>query len=130
MTSAIERHYRFWLLAIWLASAAAAITVNHSSIAQFRFWDPDDVMRLLEVRDWLAGQSWFDVAQHRMNLPAGLSMHWSRLLDVPLAAIIILLKPLVGQRTAETVASVVVPMLTLGATMSLVAGIARHRSGA
>jgi len=130
MTSAIERHYRFWLLAIWLASAAAAITVNHSSIAQFRFWDPDDVMRLLEVRDWLVGQSWFDVAQHRMNLPAGLSMHWSRLLDVPLAAIIILLKPLVGQRTAETVASVVVPMLTLGATMSLVAGIARHRSGA
>ena len=77
--SAVERHYRLCLLSIWLAGAATAIAVNHSAIIQFRFWDPDDVMRLLEVRDWLRGQSWFDVVQHRMNLPAGLSMHWSRL---------------------------------------------------
>jgi len=130
MTTPLERHYRLWLLAIWLAAATAAIAVNYAAITQFRFWDPDDVMRLLEVRDWLAGQSWFDVAQHRMNLPAGLSMHWSRLLDVPLAAIMLLLKPFVGQRIAETVAAVTIPMLTLGATMSLVGGIARHRSGA
>jgi len=126
----LERHYRLWLLAIWLAAVAAAIAVNYAAITQFRFWDPDDVMRLLEVRDWLAGQSWFDVAQHRMNLPAGLSMHWSRLLDVPLAMIMLLLEPFVGQRIAETVAAVAIPMLTLGATMGLVGGIARHRSGA
>jgi hypothetical protein len=128
--SAVERHYRLCLLSIWLAGAATAIAVNHSAIIQFRFWDPDDVMRLLEVRDWLRGQSWFDLVQHRMNLPAGLSMHWSRLLDVPLAGLILSFEPFVGQRMAETIAAVAIPMFTLGATMSLVAGISRHRSGA
>ena len=125
-----ERRNWLLLLLLWLLSATVATMVCWHSITGFRFWDPDDAMRLLEVRDWLAGQSWFDVSQHRMNLPAGLSMHWSRLLDVPLAALILSLKPAIGQRAAETVASVVVPMLILGGTMSLVAAIARHRSGA
>jgi hypothetical protein len=126
----IERHYRLWLLLVWLACSAVAIALCRASIAAFRFPDPDDVMRLVEVRDWINGQSWSDVGQHRMNLPAGLSMHWSRLLDVPLAALITLFRPFVGQRVAETIAAVTVPMLTLGATMALVAELTRRRSGA
>jgi hypothetical protein len=128
--TALDRHYRIWLLLIWLASAATMITVSWGAIQSWHFPDPDDAMRLAEVRDWMAGQSWFDVSQHRMNLPAGLSMHWSRWLDVPLAGLITLLKPLLGQRAAETVAMVAVPLVTLGATQALVAGIARHRAGA
>jgi len=127
---AVERHYRLWLLLIWLLSAATMIALSWGAIVAWHFPDPDDAMRLAEVRDWMAGQSWFDVSQHRMNLPAGLSMHWSRWLDVPLAAPIALFKPLLGQRAAETSAMVVVPMVTLGATQALVAGIARRRAGA
>jgi len=127
---ALDRHYRRWLLLIWLASAATMIAVSWSAIQNWHFPDPDDAMRLAEVRDWMAGQSWFDVSQHRMNLPAGLSMHWSRWLDVPLAALIALFKPLLGQRIAETVAMVAVPMATLGATQALVAEIARRHAGA
>ncbi|HMI18710.1 MAG TPA: hypothetical protein VK533_04120 [Sphingomonas sp.] len=127
---AVERHYRLWLLIVWLAGATIAIGLCFGSIAAFTFPDPDDVMRLAEVRDWMAGQSWFDVSQHRMNLPTGLSMHWSRWLDVPLAAVIALNTPLVGQRAAETIAAVAIPILTLGATMALVAEITRRRSGA
>jgi len=127
---AVERHYRLWLLLLWVASAATMIAVSWGAIQSWHFPDPDDAMRLAEVRDWMAGQSWFDVSQHRMNLPAGLSMHWSRWLDVPLAALIALFKPLFGQRTAETVAMVAVPMLTLGATQALVAEITRRRAGA
>ena len=40
-----------------------------------------------QVRDWMAGQSWFDVVQHRLNPPLGVDMHWSRLVDAPIAAI-------------------------------------------
>jgi len=126
----VERHYRLWLLLIWFGSAATMIVVSWSAIRTWHFPDPDDAMRLAEVRDWMAGQSWFDVSQHRMNLPAGLSMHWSRWLDVPLAAVIALFKPLLGQRAAETVAMVAVPMVTLGATQALVAEITRRRAGA
>ena len=127
---AVERHYRLLLLTVWLAGAAIAIALSWASIAAFTFPDPDDVMRLAEVRDWINGQSWFDVSQHRMNLPTGLSMHWSRWLDVPLAALIALTTPLFGQRAAETMAAVAIPMVTLGATMTLVAEITRRRSGA
>jgi hypothetical protein len=127
---AVERHYRLWLLILWCAGAAAAIAVNRDHIADFRFWDPDDVMRLLEVRDWLNGQSWFDVSQHRMNWPDGLAMHWSRWVDLPLAGLIVLFEPWVGQRAAETIAATAVPMATLGATMALVGGIARRLWGA
>lgn len=127
---AVERHYRLWLLIVWLGASGIAIALSWGAIVAFRFPDPDDVMRLVEVRDWLAGQSWFDVSQHRMNTPHGLSMHWSRLLDLPLAGLIALLTPLAGQRLAETIAAVIIPMVTLGAAMMLVANIARRRSGA
>lgn len=44
--------------------------------------DTDSAMRLAGVRDLLAGQGWFDTAQHRMNTPYGLLKHWSRLGDI------------------------------------------------
>jgi hypothetical protein len=67
--------------------------------------DPDDYMRLLEVRDLLAGQSWWDVMQYRIDPPAGASMHWSRLVDIPLALLVLL--------AGETSALFAVPLLYL-----------------
>ena len=52
------------------------------------FFDSDDAMRLVQVRDWLSGQGWFDLMAHRMGPPPGVFMHWSRVVDVPLAALI------------------------------------------
>ncbi|HZU51468.1 MAG TPA: hypothetical protein VE968_06300, partial [Sphingomicrobium sp.] len=94
------------------------------AIANGSFPDPDDVMRLLEVRDWIGGQSWFDVTQYRLNGPAGVPMHWSRLVDVPIAAVMLLARPFVGGDRAETIAIVVVPLVTLGIAMFLVHRIA------
>ena len=70
---------------------------------------PDDLLRLQEVRDFLAGQSWFDVTQYRLNPPWGAPMHWSRLLDVPLAAVMLLARPLLGTTGAELAAATIVP---------------------
>jgi len=55
--------------------------------------DDDDVMRLVEVRDLLAGQSWFDLTQYRLGLDGGTLMHWSRLIDLPIAVLIRALRP-------------------------------------
>jgi hypothetical protein len=49
--------------------------------------DNDDAMRVLQVRDWLGGQAWFDLTQHRLNPPSGGDMHWSRIADLPLATL-------------------------------------------
>ncbi|HEV2593641.1 MAG TPA: hypothetical protein VGU01_00380 [Sphingomicrobium sp.] len=112
------------LLIAWLLACAFMIFVSAHAIANGAFPDPDDIMRLLEVRDWLGGQSWFDVTQYRVNGPAGVPMHWSRLVDVPVAAVILASRPFVGAARAETVALVFVPLLTLGISMLLVHRIA------
>jgi hypothetical protein len=119
---------RFWLsvAAIWAITSVLLVVITWSAIVAWRFPDPDDQMRLLQVRDWLAGQSWFDLTQHRLNDPAGVPMHWSRVVDLPIAAVILTLRPLLGQLAAEHVALVVVPLLTLGAVMALVAALARR----
>jgi len=47
--------------------------------------DSDDLLRFLQIRDYLQGQSWFDTDQYRMGLSAaGTDMHWSRLPDIPI----------------------------------------------
>ena len=52
--------------------------------------DSDSLLRLVEIRDLLGGQGWFDLHQYRMGADGGFVMHWSRLIDAPIAALILL----------------------------------------
>lgn len=113
--AAIAAHWLFFALLITLASASVIWLETYP--------DPDDILRRLEVRDLLAGQSWWDVTQYR--LASGM-MHWSRLVDLPLAAVILPLRPLLGEVLAERVAMVVVPLVTLGATLASIAYLTRR----
>ena len=79
----VERRNLWLLFAAWLAIGIVMTVLSWGPIMRRQFPDPDDIMRLLEVRDWVGGQSWFDVTQYRLNPPAGAPMHWSRLVDVP-----------------------------------------------
>lgn len=119
---------RFWTsaAAIWAVVAMLLMAVAWAAIVAWRFPDPDDQMRLLQVRDLLAGQGWFDVTQYRLNPPAGVPMHWSRLVDLPIAAVIAVLTPLIGAAHAEHAALIVVPLATLAVVMALVGAIARR----
>jgi len=112
------------VFAIWLVVCCWMAWSARIGVAQRLFPDPDDAMRLVQVRDWLNGQSWFDVTQYRLNAPAGGPMHWSRLVDVPIAAAILLARPFLGPEGAESAALIVVPLLTLGIAMLLVYRIA------
>ncbi|NOW47858.1 hypothetical protein FHW96_004040 [Novosphingobium sp. SG751A] len=107
------------------------LLTNAGAIAAGRFPDPDDALRLVELRDWLGGQGWFDVTQHRID-PAhgGVAMHWSRLVDVPLAMVVLALRPLLGGVGAEMAALLIVPMVTLAVVLVLVARVAWERLGA
>jgi hypothetical protein len=40
--------------------------------------------------------------QHRLD-PPGSPMHWSRVIDAPLAALILMLRPLAGMEGAEAI---------------------------
>jgi len=112
------------VMIMWLVMATLLLMVDAPIISARRFGDPDDALRLMEVRDLLAGQGWFDLHQYRVAAPGGVLMHWSRLVDIPLAGMILILRPLLGQPMAELVTMVAVPLLTLLATLMLVGRLA------
>ena len=114
----------------WALICALLLLTNASAIAQLRFPDPDDTLRLIQVRDLLGGQNWFDLHQHRVDpLDGGVPMHWSRLVDVPIAAAILALRPLLGTPHAELAAMIAVPLLTLLCLLLLVGRIAWVKLG-
>lgn len=111
-------------LVLW-AAVALALAAPSIKSGVFDAMSTDDAMRLVEVRDLIAGQGWFDLMQHRLD-PPGLPMHWSRVIDVPLAGLILALRPLLGSNGAEAAALVLWPTLLFGAALLLVAAIARR----
>jgi hypothetical protein len=68
-------------------------------------------MRMMQVRALLHGQGWFDLRQYRLNPPFGADIHWSRLVDLPIAGLILLFQPFVGGPKAQVIAAGVAPML-------------------
>lgn len=109
---------RWWTgagaLLAWLLCCVVMLWLYRTGLTTLNFRDPDDAMRLQQVRDWLHGQSFWDVSQHRVNPPMGGPMHWSRIVDMPIAALILLLRPLMGATAAELAACALVPVLLLG----------------
>jgi len=92
----------------------------------------DDLVRLVEVRDLLAGQNWFDLTQYRLGLEGGTLMHWSRLVDAPVAAIVAAGTWITGDTAlAEWIARILWPALTLFvALMALMRACARTGNAA
>ncbi|MDX8479036.1 GtrA family protein [Mesorhizobium sp. VK24D] len=93
--------------------------------------DNDSMLRLVEVRDLLAGQGWFDLHQYRMGLDGGFVMHWSRLVDTPIALIILAFHALgAGAATAERAAQIIWPLSLYGLTIFVILRASRRFAGA
>ena len=105
-----------------LAMACAMAWFESGRVGSW-FFDPDDALRLVMVRDWLAGQPWGDVWQHRLQ-PGGTEMHWSRVDDVPLAAAVVALRGWLGQDGAERVAMLAWPLALVPVVAGILAAVA------
>ena len=75
------------------------------------FKDSDDVMRMLQVLAWWDGGDWYDLTQHRLNPPAGVAMHWSRLPDLPLLGLLWAAEPALGREGAILLTVSLIPVL-------------------
>jgi len=92
--------------------------------------DNDSLLQMVEVRDLLAGQGWFDMHQYRMGLEGGFVMHWSRLLDAPIAAIVLAVSALTGNTAlAQSITLVIWPALLFCLAMFFLIRIARNFAG-
>jgi len=107
----LDRHWKWVTLLAWLILCAWFVYNRWNQIFAFDLLDTDDNMRISQVRALLHGQAWFDLRQYRLNPPFGANIHWSRLVDLPLAGLILMFRPLVGGADAERIAVAIAPML-------------------
>jgi hypothetical protein len=107
----IERHWKLVILLVWLGFCGWFIFQHYADIRWFRLGDTDDNMRMMQVRGLLHGQGWYDLRQYRMNVPYGANIHWSRLVDLPIAGLILGLRPFLGGPAAERWAVGIAPLL-------------------
>jgi hypothetical protein len=122
----LDRHWRWWLLLAWLITAAVLVYTRWAQIQNFGLGDTDDNLRMMQVRDLLRGQDWYDLRQYRLNPPYGADIHWSRIVDLPIAGIKLALAPLIGGAAAERWAVAAAPLLPLLAALGAVAVTVRR----
>ncbi|MCI5077597.1 GtrA family protein [Oricola sp.] len=116
--AAIAPPSRFAGVAAALVATLIVTAIGLSGSTAAGIPNSDDLLRMVEVRDLLGGQSWFDLAQYRLGLDGGTPMHWSRLVDAPIAAIVMAATALTGEAASgEAAARLLWPALTLFVAM-------------
>ncbi|ARM86657.1 oligosaccharyl transferase-like protein [Rhizobium sp. CIAT894] len=122
---------RLWptVIAYSVIFAAVILVAKFYRATDYVGPDNDDGMRLVEVRDLLGGQSWFDLMQYRLGIDGGTLMHWSRLIDLPIASLIRLFGLFAPPETAEALALAVWPLSLILPAMLAMAVAGRRIGG-
>jgi hypothetical protein len=110
----------------WLLVVVQLLAQDWHETAQ-TLLDTDDAMRLAQLRDWLGGQGWYDLQQWRVA--PGYESHWSRLIDLGLAATLRFFGLFCDGALAERLMRTAWPMLWLLPTMAGTALIAWRIAG-
>ena len=124
-----QLHWKWLTFLMWVAAVTWLLYSRWPAIHWLTLNDTDDNMRYLQVRDWLAGQGWYDLRQYRLDPPAGFNIHWSRLVDLPLAGLMLLFRAFVDQGLADRLACAIAPTLPLLPLMLGLGFIARRLAG-
>jgi len=122
----LDRHWVALVLVAWVAIAGYMLWDGFNEVRWLSLHDTDDNMRLAQVRAWLAGQGWYDLRQYKLDPPAGFDIHWSRLVDLPIAGLILFFRLFTSNAWAERLACGIAPLLPLGVTMLALAATLRR----
>ena len=129
---AFQRHWKPLTILFWVAASAYLIwdgwgRPGLDGIQGFALGDTDDNLRMMQVRGWVDGShGWYDLRQYRLSPPDGLSIHWSRLVDLPIVMLWNLAALFTDGPEAETFAVTVAPLLPY-LVMMLALGLAARR---
>jgi hypothetical protein len=123
------RHWKWLTFLIWIVIAVTMVATRWSAIHWLVLSDTDDNIRYVQVKDWLAGQGWYDLRQYRLDPPGGANIHWSRLVDIPIAGMILFFRAFVDQGMADRLACGIAPLLPLLLLMLSLGFIGRRLAG-
>ncbi|MFB0872726.1 MULTISPECIES: hypothetical protein [unclassified Sphingobium] len=124
-----QRHWKWLTFLIWVATLVGFVLTRWSAIHWLVLGDTDDNIRYVQVKDWLAGQGWFDLRQYRLDPPGGANIHWSRLVDLPIASLMLFFRAFVDQGLADRLALGLAPLLPLLLLMLSLGFIGRRLAG-
>ena len=118
---------------IWTALAVtlivSAVLAWHDADLGRALGDTDDAMRLVLVRDLMAGRGWWDQLVPRLQPPLGSYMHWSRLVDGGLAAMTWTFGRVLSPQGAELATRLVWPLMWIFPAVLSALVIARGLAG-
>ncbi|BBD98618.1 hypothetical protein SAMIE_1021190 [Sphingobium amiense] len=123
------RHWVWLTFLLWVVIAAANVADRWQAIHWLVLGDTDDNIRYVQVKDWLAGQGWYDLRQYRLDPPGGANIHWSRLVDLPIAALMLFFRAFVDQGLADRLACGIAPLFPLFPLMLSLGFIGRRLAG-
>lgn len=115
------------LVAIAWALIVLQLIAQHWADTAVNLLDTDDAMRLTQLKDWLGGQSWYDL--HQWRVAPGYVSHWSRLIDAGLAGTLWFFGLFFDGALAERLMRTVWPMVWLLPTLVGMTAIAWRIAG-
>ncbi|CAN5289661.1 hypothetical protein BH10PSE12_BH10PSE12_10790 [soil metagenome] len=124
-----DAHWKWLTFAAWVGIATFYLILRWQSIHWFALGDTDDNIRYVQVKDWMAGQGWFDLRQYRLDPPGGANIHWSRIVDLPIAGLILFFRLFTDSGTADRLACAIAPLLPLLPLMLSLGFIVRRLAG-
>ncbi|WP_261815998.1 hypothetical protein [Vibrio gallicus] len=97
----------------WLILSYAYLYREWPQLASLQLGDNDNYMRFVQFTSWIEHGDWYLNPIPRFNPQDGMIIHWSRLPDIPLVALTLLLSIVLDQALAPIVASAILPLLYL-----------------
>ena len=94
-------------------------SVFHYVYSNGELMGPDDFLRMSQVHAWMQGQGWFDITAYNMVPPNGGDIHWSRLVDLPIALLIYLFDIVLDFDKATYLAAIVWPLFLMLVTLAV-----------
>ncbi len=116
-----------WL--VWFYAAFACCCFNHGGVFAGVLTGYDDHVRMLQVLNWVNGADWYDRTITRVNAPEGFQTLWTRLVDIPFAAVILFCQNFMNQRQAALVAALIAPLMELAVLFVIAPYFARPLVG-
>lgn len=106
-------HWKLLTILAWIIICGCYLYDRYPAIYWLALNDTDDNSRFVQVKDWLAGQGWFDLTQYRLDPPHGANIHWSRIVDLPIAGLMLLFRLVMTPDWADRWAVGIAPLLPL-----------------
>ena len=107
--------WTWWFLALAFIGVKSWLTPGGGIYGNIG--DSDDLTRLIQVRELMASGHWFDTTTMKVGGDGGMLSHWSRLIDLPLMALISLFSLVMPVDDAERLTHAVWPLSLLAALL-------------